>query len=174
MNLIKANYHAISMFGNEYDFKEKLKIEGENIYNVIDTRDRDGKSLLETAIAYHNFPLAKFFLGEGAKVNIITEEGRNEFHYIAAYLHVSEALEVAKILLDRKTDLSLQDKKYGNTAMLTLCIEAFKKRTPEVDSFLCECLSKYKGINEENKNGYNVRKIIEEKGSEAMKKILKI
>ena len=32
MNLIKANYRAISMFGNEYDFKEKLKIEGENIY----------------------------------------------------------------------------------------------------------------------------------------------
>ena len=66
-------------------------------------------------------------MDNGAKVNIISNDDCNEFHYLAANINCQGAVEVACRLVDMGVDLNLKDKKFGNSAIWSLCQEVLKK-----------------------------------------------
>lgn len=49
-------------------------------------------------------------MDNGAKVNIISNDDCNEFHYLAANINCQGAVEVACRLVDMGVDLNLKDK----------------------------------------------------------------
>lgn len=51
---------------------------------------------------------------------------------------------------------------------------SIKKRTKEGNDLIVKCLGKRPNINDENKFGYSIRYLIEERGTDDMKKILEV
>ncbi|RAT02676.1 hypothetical protein A6E22_19385 [Bacillus cereus] len=174
MDINKADYGTIIKFGNLKLFLEKLKIEGNCIEEIVDSIDKNGISLLEKSLISRKFDIANFLLDNGAKVNIISSDGCNEFHYLAANINCQGAVEVACRLVDMGVDLNLKDKKFGNSAIWSLCQEVLKKRTKEGNDLIVKCLGKRPNINDENKYGYSLRDLIEERGTDDMKKVLEM
>lgn len=172
MDINKADYGTIIKFGNLKLFLEKLKIEGNCIEEIVDSIDKNGISLLEKSLISRKFDIANFLLDNGAKVNIISNDDCNEFHYLAANINCQGAVEVACRLVDMGVDLNLKDKKFGNSAIWSLCQEVLKKRTKEGNDLIVKCLGKRPNINDENKYGYSLRDLIEERGTDDMKKVL--
>ncbi len=127
MDINKADYGTIIKFGNLKLFLEKLKIEGNCIEEIVDSIDKNGISLLEKSLISRKFDIANFLLDNGAKVNIISNDDCNEFHYLAANINCQGAVEVACRLVDMGVDLNLKDKKFGNSAIWSLCQEVLKK-----------------------------------------------
>lgn len=174
MDINKADYGTIIKFGNLKLFLEKLKIEGNCIEEIVDSIDKNGISLLEKSLISRKFDIANFLLDNGAKVNIISNDDCNEFHYLAANINCQGAVEVACRLVDMGVDLNLKDKKFGNSAIWSLCQEVLKKRTREGNDLIVKCLRKRPNINDENKYGYSLRDLIEERGTDDMKKVLEM
>lgn len=174
MDINKADYGTIIKFGNLKLFLEKLKIEGNCIEEIVDSIDKNGISLLEKSLISRKFDIANFLLDNGAKVNIISKDDCNEFHYLAANINCQGAVEVACRLVDMGVDLNLKDKKFGNSAIWSLCQEVLKKRTKEGNDLIVKCLGKRPNINDENKYGYSLRDLIEERGTDDMKKVLEM
>ncbi|BCD25019.1 hypothetical protein BC30090_3916 [Bacillus cereus] len=174
MDINKADYGTIIKFGNLKLFLEKLKIEGNCIEEIVDSIDKNGISLLEKSLISRKFDIANFLLDNGAKVNIISNDDCNEFHYLAANINCQGAVEVACRLVDMGVDLNLKDKKFGNSAIWSLCQEVLKKRTKEGNDLIVKCLGKRPNINDENKYGYSLRDLIEERGTDDMKKVLEM
>ena len=172
MNIEKADYGTVIQFGTMDDFNTKLQMEGKTLAEVIDITDKNGISLLEKSLSSRKFDIAKVLLANNAKVNIISNDGCNEFHYIAGNINQEGALEVAKILLDRGTSLMVQDKKYGNSALFTLCMEIFKVRSDEGLEFLETCFENVQEYDTCNKAGYSIRKLINERGTDKLKQII--
>ncbi|GAB6593358.1 ankyrin repeat domain-containing protein [Bacillus cereus] len=174
MDINKADYGTIIKFGNLKLFLEKLKIEGNCIEEIVDSIDKNGISLLEKSLISRKFDIANFLLDNGAKVNIISNDDCNEFHYLSANINCQGAVEVACRLVDMGVDLNLKDKKFGNSAIWSLCQEVLKKRTKEGNDLIVKCLGKRPNINDENKYGYSLRDLIEERGTDDMKKVLEM
>ena len=110
MDINKADYGTIIKFRNLKLFLEKLKIEGNCIEEIVDSIDKNGISLLEKSLISRKFDIANFLLDNGAKVNIISNDDCNEFHYLAANINCQGAVEVACRLVDMGVDLNLKDK----------------------------------------------------------------
>lgn len=172
MDISKADFSTIVKMGTVADFKEKINKEGKSLRDVVNDVDQYGISLLEQALIYRKFDFAKYFLDAEVKVNVISKTGSNEFHYIAANINVSTAIDIANILLEKDVDLSLKEIKYGNTALFSLCMEVLKKRTPEGIAFIVNCLKKKPDVDQMNKAGYSTRLLIVERGTDEMKKAL--
>lgn len=172
MNIEKADYGTIIRFGTMDDFKMKLQMEGKMLEEVIDTTDKNGISLLETSLIARKFDIAKELLANNAKVNIISNGGCNEFHFIAANINFVGALDIAKILLDRGTSLMVKDKKYGNSAFFTLCMEVFKVRSVEGLDFIEACFENIQDYDSCNKMGYSIRMLISERGTDKLKQMM--
>lgn len=174
MNFKNASYVHVAMFGSPADLIEKLGKERGALNKIIDQLDSDGMSLLEKAIAYHNFSIANFLLEHNAKVNVVSNEGYNELHYIASHFNIEGAVQIARCLLDKGVSLSAQDSIYHNTALLTLCIEGtrYRNRTPEVVSFLVDCIRKGEGLYEKNRIDLNAEQFVLNKGTPEMKAAL--
>lgn len=51
---------------------------------------------------------------------------------------------------------------------------SIKKRTREGNDLIVKCLRKRPNINDENKYGYSLRYLIEERGTDDMKKVLEM
>ena len=115
MNIEKADYGTVIQVGTMHDFYTKLQMEGKTLHDVIDHTDKNGVSLLEKSLSARKFDIAKLLLDNGAKVNVVSKEGYNEFHYIAANIRYEDGLEIARILLDRGVSLVAKDKKYDKT-----------------------------------------------------------
>ena len=172
MNIEKADYGTIVQFGSLDDVIQKLIIEEKSIADVIDITDENGMSLLEKSLVARKFDIAKYLLDNNAKVNIVSNSGYNEFHYIASNIDCDGAIQIARILLRRGTSLILQDNRFGNSAIFTLCMEIFKSRTEEGLAFLEECILCVTDIDTCNKNGYSLRILISERGTDRLKTIL--
>ena len=97
------------------------------IEEIVDSIDKNGISLLEKSLISRKFDIANFLLDNSAKVNIISNDDCNEFHYLAANINCQGAVEVACRLVDMGVDLNLKDKKFGNSAIWSLCQEVLKK-----------------------------------------------
>jgi len=131
MDIHKADYSTVIKFGTLDDFKNKLNIETKDIREIVNNTDDNGVSLLHKALISRKFDIAKYLLSECAEVNIVSNDGYNELHYLAANINFDGALEIAKILVCQGVELDQIDKKYGNTALLTICLELLKRRTEE-------------------------------------------
>ena len=109
MNVEKADYGTIIKFGTMHEFNTKLQMDGKMLDEVMNITDKDGISLLEKSLIARKFDIAKVLLANNAKVNNISNEGCNEFHYIASNINHDGALDIAKILLNRGTSLMLKE-----------------------------------------------------------------
>ena len=172
MDINKASYETVIQFGTLKDFQKKIKKSKDTISDVISSVNEDGISLLEKSLSSRNFEISKYLLENGAEVNNVSKDGYNEFHFIAANINEIGALEIAEILFEKDTSLIQKDKKVGNSAFYALCIEAFKKRLPEVMAFMERCFSKVENIDDKNKCGLSIRNLISERGSDELKNIL--
>lgn len=173
MNIEKADYGTIVKFGTLYDLLNKLKLEQCSIQEIIEWKESEGMSLLEISIVFRKFDVSKFLLDNGAQVNNVTKSGNNEFHYLASNLNCEGAVEIGEMLLEKKTSLMQKETKYGNTAFFSLCIEAFKTRSTSVMKFVEKCFDEVTSVDEPNRNGMTIRKLIDERGSDKLKKLLK-
>lgn len=172
MNIEKVDYGTVIKFGTWSDFNAKLQLMGQCFDDVVNSADENGVSLLEKCIVARKFDLAREFLTKNAEVNIITKEGYNEFHLIAANIRYDGALDIAKMLLDRDVSLMVRDKKYGNTAFFALCMEIFKIRSLESLEFLEVCFERVDELDIRNKAGISIRMLIGERGTERLKQMM--
>lgn len=172
MKIEKADYGTIIKFGTINDFYLKLQMEGKSLDEIIDIVDENGVSLLEKSLVARKFDISKELLLNNAKINNISKEGCNEFHYIASNINYKGALDVAKILLDRGVSLTVKDKKYGNSAFFTLCQEIFKVRSNEGLEFIESCFENIQEYDACNKMGYSIRMLINERGTDKLKQMM--
>lgn len=121
MNIEKCDFGTVISFGSLDDFCAKLEMEGKKVGEVLDFIDTKGMSLLELSLAAGKFDIANFLLSNDCKINHVSSEGCNEFHYIASRIRYEGALEVAEILLEKGVSLAQKDEKFGNSAFFTLC-----------------------------------------------------
>lgn len=173
MDLQKADYSAVIKFGSLEDLQCKLKIENQKIGDVIDTVDANGISLFQRALISRKFEVAHYLLNENVKINVISKEGFNELHYLAANINFDGAVYLARLLVQRGCDLSQIDNKYGNTALLSICLELLKRQSDEGMKFLEEVLSNHQNIDISNKSGISVRKLLTERGPDKIKELIK-
>lgn len=173
-NIELADYGTIAAFGTRSDFDAKLRMMGQTLDDVVDYIDEFGVSLLGRCLCSRKFDFAKELLDKNAKVNFVTKEGYNEFHLIAGNLRYDGALDVAEVLLDRGVSLTAQDKKYRNTAIFTLYLEAVKQQPPEYVAFLKACFKKVQkaDFDIQNKAGLTLRHLVNEIGPESLKRIM--
>lgn len=174
MDINKADYWNIIKFGSLELFLEKLRIEEKRIEEVVNSIDKNGISLLGKSLISRNFDIANFLLDNNAKVNIISNDECNEWHYLAANINYTGAVELAYRLIDLGVDLNLRDKKFSNSAIWSLCQEVLKKRTKEGNDLIVKCLEKRPNINDLNKSGYSLKYLIEERGTDDMKKVMEV
>lgn len=59
----------------------KNKDKNDNVADIINWVDDSGISLLERSLISRKFEISKFLLDNNAKVNIVSKEGNNEFHF---------------------------------------------------------------------------------------------
>lgn len=108
---------------------EKLNLENKSIDEVVNSTDKNGISLLEKSLISKKFDIANYLLDNNANVNIISNEGCNELHYLAANINCIGAVDLAYKLVEMDVDLNLKDKKFANSAIMSLCQEVLKERT---------------------------------------------
>lgn len=173
MDLQKADYGTIIKFGTLEDFMSKLKFEAQNLGDIIDDVDANGISLLQKALVSRKFDIARYLLNERAKVNVISKDGFNELHYLAANINFEGAIDLARLLIVRGVDLNQIDNKYGNPAVLSMCLELLKQQTEEGMKFVEEVLSSQLNIDIINKSAISIRKLLTERGTDSIKKIVK-
>lgn len=172
MNIEKADYGTIVKFGTLKDLCEKIRLKNDDVSDIVNWVDDSGMSLLERSLVSRNFEISKYLLNNNAKVNIVSKDGNNEFHFLASNINCSGAVEIGKLLLSKGTSVMQKDAKYGNTAFFSLCMEVFKERSESTMKFVEECFEKVTDVDEKNNNGYSIRKLIMERGSDELKKRL--
>lgn len=175
MNIEKADYGTIVIFGTLKDLQEKMRLSHASVSDLVNwRRDCDGASLLEVSLAHRKFEISKYLLDNNADVNVVTADGYNEFHFLAPNINLNEAITVGKLLLGKNVSVMQKDAKYGNTAFFSLCLESFKGRSPAVMEFIQECLRKVTSVDETNKAGFSIRSLINERGNKQLKEQLKV
>ncbi len=172
MDINKADYFTISQFGNLEYLLDKLRSEHQDIEEVVNLIDKNGISLLQRSLISRKFDISNFLLDNNAKVNIVSNDGYNELSYLAANINITGAVELAIRLLNREVDLNLKDKKFGNSAMFSLCQEVFKKRTEKGNDLIIKCLKKRPKMSGSNKSNDSLKQLIEERGTDEMKKVM--
>lgn len=110
MNIKKADYGTIIKFGNIELFKEKMKLENQNVDEVLNIVDKNGISLLQKSLISRKFEIANYLLDNNANINVISNEGCNEFHYLSSNINFDGAIQIADRLIDMSLDLDLKEK----------------------------------------------------------------
>ncbi len=172
MNIEKADYATVVKFGTLADLKMKLSIEKKDIFSIINWKDSKGISILEHSIISRNFVISKYLLNHDAEVNVVSEDGCNEFHYLAPSIDDEGALEIAELLLVKGASLTQKEKKYGNTALFSLCLESLKRRLDNTMLFIQKCLKESINYEEQNNSGISIKQLISERGTSELKMVL--
>ena len=172
MDINKADYGTVIKFGNFELLKEKMKLEKQNIDEVANSVDKNGISLIEKSLISRKFEIANYLLDNNADINVISNEGSNELHYLSANINFDGAIQIANRLIDMNVNLDLKEKKYNNSSLWCLCQEILKKRTEEGISLIIKCLKKKPNIKSLNNLGYSVENLINERGTDEMKKVM--
>lgn len=172
MDITKADYFAIAQFGNLDLFQKKLELQKEMVKNIKNLCDANNMSLLEKSLAYSKFDISQYLLDNNVNVNIITKQGCNELHYIAANSNNGKAIEIAKYLVEKNVDLNLQDKKFKNSPFWYLCQEAMRRNTDEFYEFIEYCFDKSPDIDSVNVAGLSIRSMISERKNPVLIKLI--
>ena len=172
MDLQKADYGTTVKFGTLDDFLSKLTLESQKLRDIIDTIDANGISLFQKTLISRKLEIAHFFLNENAKINVISKDGFNELHYLAANINFDGALDLARLLIQRGCDLNQVDNKYGNTALLSICLELLKRQTEDGMKFIEKVLSTPQDVDITNKSGVSVRTLLKERGIDKIKELI--
>jgi len=174
VDISKADFGTTIKFGSLKDFLEKLNIENKCVADVVNTVDERGISLLEESIISRKFNVSNLLLENNAKINVVSNEGCNELHYLAANINCAGAVDLAYRLVEQGVDLNLKDKRNLNSAILSLCQEVLKKRKEEGIELIVTCLNKHPNFYEVNKYGYSLKQVIEERGTKNMKEAMEV
>ena len=110
MDINKADYGTIIKFGNLELFKEKMKLEKHNIGEVLNIVDKNGISLLEKSLISRKFEIANYLLDNNVDINVISNEGCNELHYLSSNINFDGAIQIANRLIDMNVNLDLKEK----------------------------------------------------------------
>lgn len=110
MDINKAGYGTVIKFGNLEFFKEKMKLEKHNIGEVLNIVDKNGVSLLEKSLISRKFEIAYYLLDNNADINVISNEGCNELHYLSSNINFDGAIQIANRLIDMNVNLDLKEK----------------------------------------------------------------
>lgn len=172
MDIKKADYGTIIKFGNIELFKEKMKLENHNVDEVLNIVDKNGISLLQKSLISRKFEIANYLLDNNANINVISNEGCNELHYLSSNINFDGAIQIADRLIDMSVDLDLKEKKLNNSSLWCLCQEVLKKRTEDGISLIIKCLNKKPDVKSLNSAGYSVENLINERGTDEMKKVM--
>ena len=148
----KTIYYAIAAFKSLDHLKNQMVIDRITECDIKKIRFDDGLSLLEVAIANRQYDICNYLLDIDSPVNIVTKSGNNELGIISPNLHDINAVSIANRLLEKGVDLSLIDKKYGNTVMFSITLHIITHANIDNILFLEKCLRKGSGIYEKNKN----------------------
>ncbi len=165
MNIDKADIFIIAKLGNFELLKNKLKLLNRDLSCFKNEKDKNGISLLENSLIGRNFDIAKALLELNVEINIISNEGYNELHYIAYNLETLDSFEVAKDIIKKGGDLNLKDKLYGNTPLYYICNEATKEKNIQNSKFLdliYFCKDYKTDLELKNFNGVSIIDIISE------------
>ena len=172
MDINKADYGTVIKFGNLELFKEKMKLENQNFGEVIIIVDKNGISLLQKSLISRKFEIANYLLDNNADINVISNEGFNELDYLSANINSDGAIQLANRLIDMNVDLDLKEKNLNNSSLWCLCQEVLKKRTEEGILLIIKCLKKKPDVRTLNSAGYSVESLINERGTDEMKKVM--
>src|SRR5699024_212850 len=160
MDIHKADLWTVIWFGNLDDFLQKLNIESKSIEEVINSVDKDGISLLQRSLIARKFEIAKFLLENDADVNVISNEKRNELHYLDANINYRDSVIISYQLCELDINFNLKHKKYANSAVFTLCQDVLRKRTKEGSQFIVKCIEMKPNISGRNRVGYSLKELI--------------
>jgi len=174
MNIEKADVFVIAQLGNVDLLIKKLNMIDMTIENVKNRKDKNGISLLQKSIIGRKFDISKVLLDLNVDINVISQEGYNELHYIVCNLGTKESFDIAKQIIAKGGDLNFKDKVYGNSPFNYICQEAIKKTKQNVEfyEFISYCMTYRPELNEKNLYGRNIMDIINESGNEILKKII--
>lgn len=172
MDISKADYGTVIKFGNLELFKEKIKLEKQTLSEILNTVDKNGISLLQKALISRKFEIANYLLDNNADVNVISNEGCNELHYLSSNINFDGAIQVAYRLINMNVDLNLKENKLNNSPLWCLCQEILKKRTEEGILLIIKCLKKNPDVKSLNCAGYSVEDLINERGTKEMKEAM--
>ena len=172
MDINKADYNTIIKFGNLELFKEKLSLENTNLIDILNIVDKNGISMLQHSLVSRKFEISNYFIQNKANINIISNEGCNELHYLASNINFEGATQIANQLIDMNVSLDLKEKKANNSPLWCLCHEVLKKRSQDGILLIIKCLKNNPDIKSLNSAGYSVQKLINERGTDEMKKVM--
>ncbi len=164
MNLEKSYYITVVSFGTLDDMLNKLTMDKISIEDIINTKDKNGLSLLEVSLSCGKFDIANYLIDKGALINNVEKKDFNELHLMAPFINEKGGVKLAEKLIKYGVDLNEQDKVYLNTAALALCLKILTKRDEEGIKFINEILLKKSDVNIKNKSGLSIKDVIEQRG----------
>jgi len=173
VNIDKADLFTIIQFGSKEDFIKKLQLENKSIENIKNLCDNNKVSLLSKCLAFRKFEIAKMLLTTGTAINVVSNQGLNELHYLVSNIHEVGAIAIGNILLEKGVDINLADKKYGNTPLWYLCLEATRSNSEELYAFIEKCLYLKPEIDKLNSSGISIRIMIEKGDFKFLSKLIK-
>lgn len=172
MDINRVDYFTVALLGNLNDFLQKMNAEKMTIARLQEMRDSEGSTILQTAIASLRFDIANYLLDHNYSVNNISKARKNELHSIADRIAYDEAVNLGERLLNLEVDLNLQDRAHKNTPFMTLLVFGLGRGERQTE-FLMKCLQKKPDIFLKNKSGLSPADIINQRGNEEMKKVVK-
>ena len=158
----EENYFVIVSFRDKAAMEKELKMQGDRIEDIKDIKEADGKSLLEAALGSGKFEMASYILAQRPRLNVVSKEGYNELHFLAARSREKGGAELAEQLLEKGVSLDQADKRYGKTPLWYFCQEYHKRGGEVLYSFLEKCFAQAPDVDRPNKAGYTLRQMIEQ------------
>lgn len=174
MDIKRADYGLVAQFGNLELLQQKICMDGDTIDTIKNWKDDRKITLLEYSLGSRKFDIAWFLLDNNVSLNQVSKENCNELHYLAANLNAQGGCEIGVELVNRNVDLNLPDKRYRNTPFWYICLEYFKKTTPEFLKLIDACVQKKPDILHKNIAGYSIFQISKERGDEEINKRLEV
>lgn len=89
----------------------------------IDSLDRDGRSLIFSAITQKKDKLVQYLIDRGSFINLQDKEGFSPLHFTV----IQDNPNLTRLLIESGADLNLQDK-WGNTPLLRAAMTKLKNQ----------------------------------------------
>lgn len=162
MNIEISTYEEVVEMGELNELLTKMKKEETSCLDLR-TIETEAGSLLGTSLAWGKFDIANYLLDNDVPINIVSKDGYNEMHLLAAHINEPGGIELAKRLVEKGIDLSQQEKKYGNTALFTVAMEVLKTTRQDLLEFLMDCVQSESFIDAPNNVGFTVKKVLKDR-----------